>query len=42
MLAWVRHAIANNIETSKWPSLLSSPLLSTLRMPFCAGGCPRW
>ena len=31
MLAWVRHAIANNIETSKWPSLLSSPLLTTLR-----------
>ena len=31
MLAWIRHAIANNIETSKWPSLLSAPLLTTLR-----------
>ena len=31
MLAWIRHAIANNIETSKWPSLLSTPLLTTLR-----------
>ena len=31
MLAWVRHAIANNIETSKWPSLLSTPFLTTLR-----------
>ena len=31
MLAWIRHAIANNIETSKWPSLLSTPLLATLR-----------
>ena len=31
MLAWTRHAIANSIETSKWPSLLSAPLLSNLR-----------
>ena len=31
MLAWIRHAIANSIETSKWPSLLSTPLLTNLR-----------
>ena len=31
MLAWIRHAIGNNIETSKWQSLLSTPLLTTLR-----------
>ena len=30
MLAWARHAVANSIETSKRPSLLSSPLLSNL------------
>ena len=31
MLAWTRHAIANSIETTKWPSLLSAPLLTSLR-----------
>ena len=31
MLAWTRPAIANSIETSKWPSLLSAPLLTNLR-----------
>ena len=31
MLAWTRHAIANSIATSKWPSLLSAPLLTSLR-----------
>ena len=31
MLAWIRHAIANTIETSMWPSLLSTPLLTNLR-----------
>ena len=31
MLAWTRHAIANSIATSKWPSLLSAPLLASLR-----------
>ena len=31
MLAWTRHAIANSIATEKWPSLLSAPLLTSLR-----------
>ena len=45
MLAWVRYTITNNIEVSKWPSLLSSPpfydAAHAIRHPSCAGGCPR-
>jgi hypothetical protein len=30
-LTWARHAVANAIDPATWPSLLSVPLLASLR-----------
>ncbi len=29
-LTWVRHAVANAVDPTTWPSLLSAPLLASL------------